>query len=68
MYHALLRPEIIGADQTYAATNSPDMPFGGYKGSGQGREGYAYSVEEHLEIKSILIKLEDNAEVMPLPV
>ncbi|KAF2166387.1 hypothetical protein M409DRAFT_66829 [Zasmidium cellare ATCC 36951] len=39
-----------------------DMPFGGYKGSGQGREGYGYSVEEHLEHKSVLIKIEDDAK------
>ncbi|EMF11855.1 aldehyde dehydrogenase [Sphaerulina musiva SO2202] len=34
-----------------------DMPFGGYKGSGQGREGYGYSLEEHLEYKTVLISI-----------
>lgn len=38
-----------------------DMPFGGYKGSGQGREGMGYSLEEHLEHKTVLIKIEDDA-------
>ncbi|KAI8951621.1 aldehyde dehydrogenase [Xylaria longipes] len=38
-----------------------DMPFGGYKSSGQGREGFGYSLEEHLEIKTVLIKIEDDA-------
>ncbi|KAI5365305.1 Putative aldehyde dehydrogenase domain, aldehyde/histidinol dehydrogenase [Septoria linicola] len=38
-----------------------DMPFGGYKGSGQGREGYGYSLEEHLEHKTVLIKIDEEA-------
>ncbi|KAF2725120.1 aldehyde dehydrogenase [Polychaeton citri CBS 116435] len=38
-----------------------DMPFGGYKGSGQGREGYGYSLEEYLETKAVLIKIGDDA-------
>ncbi|EME82031.1 uncharacterized protein MYCFIDRAFT_77659 [Pseudocercospora fijiensis CIRAD86] len=41
-----------------------DMPFGGYKGSGQGREGFGNSTEEHLEIKTVLIKLDENSEGM----
>ncbi|KAK4501760.1 hypothetical protein PRZ48_007569 [Zasmidium cellare] len=41
-----------------------DMPFGGYKGSGQGREGYGYSIQEHLEHKTVLIKIEDDAKGM----
>jgi aldehyde dehydrogenase (NAD+) len=36
-----------------------DMPFGGYKGSGQGREGYGYSLDEYLETKTVLIKTGD---------
>jgi len=28
-----------------------DMPFGGYKGSSQGLEGYGHSSDEHLKIK-----------------
>ncbi|KAK5164612.1 uncharacterized protein LTR77_009818 [Saxophila tyrrhenica] len=35
-----------------------DMPFGGYKGSGQGREGFGYSLDEYLEAKSVMIKLD----------
>ncbi|KAF2208532.1 hypothetical protein CERZMDRAFT_114512 [Cercospora zeae-maydis SCOH1-5] len=42
-------------------TMAMDMPFGGYKGSGQGREGYGYSIEEHLEHKTVLIKIDDSA-------
>lgn len=41
-------------------TIARDMPFGGYKGSGQGREGYGYSLEEYLEIKTVLIKVDDE--------
>jgi len=44
-------------------TTSPsqlhDLPFGGYKGSGLGREGYGYSLDQYLEHKSVLIKLDD---------
>ena len=38
-----------------------DMPFGGYKGSGQGREGFGYSLEEHLEHKTVLISIGDES-------
>jgi aldehyde dehydrogenase (NAD+) len=37
-----------------------DAPFGGYKGSGQGREGYGYSLDNYLENKSVMIKLADD--------
>lgn len=36
-----------------------DMPFGGYKGSGQGREGRLYSMDHFLEVKSVIIKLDE---------
>ncbi|KAK4210324.1 aldehyde dehydrogenase [Rhypophila decipiens] len=36
-----------------------DLPFGGWKGSGQGREGVLYSMDNFLEIKSVIIQLED---------
>lgn len=39
-------------------TYALDMPFGGYKGSGQGREGYGYSLDEYLETKTVLVKLD----------
>ncbi|KAK0707963.1 aldehyde dehydrogenase domain-containing protein [Lasiosphaeris hirsuta] len=37
-----------------------DMPFGGYKGSGQGREGLLYSMDNFLEVKSVIIQIEDE--------
>jgi len=40
-------------------TLAHDMPFGGYKGSGIGREGFGYSLENYLETKSVMIKLAD---------
>ena len=33
--------------------NQPDLPFGGYKQSGIGREWGDYGIEEFLEVKSI---------------
>jgi len=41
-------------------TFANDMPFGGYKGSGQGREGVGYSLDEYLEIKSVLTKIGES--------
>jgi len=37
-----------------------DLPFGGYKGSGQGREGVLYSMDNFLETKSVIIQIEDE--------
>lgn len=34
-----------------------DMPFGGWKGSGIGREGYTVGIESFMEEKSVLIKV-----------
>ncbi|KAK5119887.1 hypothetical protein LTR85_007213 [Meristemomyces frigidus] len=48
----------VGVNCT-SPTHAMDMPFGGYKGSGQGREGLGYSLEEYLEIKTVLIKIDD---------
>jgi aldehyde dehydrogenase (NAD+) len=42
-------------------TVANDLPFGGAKGSGTGREGYGYSLDNYLETKSVMIKL-DAAE------
>ncbi|KAK3704628.1 hypothetical protein LTR37_013727 [Vermiconidia calcicola] len=39
-------------------TFAADMPFGGYKGSGQGREGYGYSLDEYLEVKSVYVMID----------
>ncbi|KAL2831860.1 aldehyde dehydrogenase domain-containing protein [Aspergillus pseudoustus] len=41
-------------------TVAPDLPFGGYKLSGQGREGWLHSMDNFLESKSVLIRLEDG--------
>ncbi|KAF5679422.1 aldehyde dehydrogenase [Fusarium heterosporum] len=38
-------------------TTAKDLPFGGYKSSGQGREGWLYSMENFLEIKSVIMKV-----------
>lgn len=37
-----------------------DMPFGGYKASGQGREGWLHSLDNFLEVKTVLISLESQ--------
>lgn len=37
-----------------------DLPFGGYKGSGQGREGLLYSMENFLETKSVIIQIDSE--------
>ena len=42
-------------------TAMKDMPFGGYKQSGQGREGYGYGIEEYLEMKSVMIAVKELA-------
>lgn len=41
-------------------TSHHEVPFGGYKGSGQGREGFGHSLQEYLETKSVMIKLDPN--------
>lgn len=40
-------------------TQGRDLPFGGWKGSGQGREGRLYSMDHFLETKSVIIKLDE---------
>lgn len=47
----------VGVNCT-SPTFANDMPFGGYKGSGQGREGFGYSLEEYLEMKTVMIKVD----------
>ena len=49
----------VGVNCT-SPTHASDMPFGGYKGSGQGREGYGYSLDEYLEMKTVFIKIDDK--------
>jgi aldehyde dehydrogenase (NAD+) len=41
-------------------TTGLDLPFGGYKGSGQGREGRLYSMNNFLETKSIILQIDDE--------
>lgn len=50
---------VVGVNCT-SPTSPHDMPFGGCKSSGQGREGFGYSLSEYLEVKSVLMKLEDS--------
>ncbi|KIX92496.1 uncharacterized protein Z520_11816 [Fonsecaea multimorphosa CBS 102226] len=38
-------------------TTARDMPFGGYKSSGSGREGFGHSLNNFLETKTVLIKV-----------
>ena len=47
----------VGVNCT-SPTFALDMPFGGYKGSGQGREGYGYSLDEYLEFKTVYVKVD----------
>ncbi|KAJ0120461.1 ldehyde dehydrogenase [Diaporthe amygdali] len=46
----------VGVNCT-SPSNARDMPFGGYKSSGQGREGGNYSLDNFLEVKTVLIEL-----------
>lgn len=47
----------VGVNVTSPVT-ARDTPFGGYKGSGIGREGFAHSMDNFLETKTVLIKLD----------
>ncbi|OQV00498.1 hypothetical protein CLAIMM_05986 [Cladophialophora immunda] len=38
-------------------TTARDMPFGGFKSSGSGREGFGHSLNNFLETKTVLIKV-----------
>ena len=40
-------------------TSPHDVPFGGYKLSGQGREGFGHSLSEYLEVKSVMMKIDE---------
>ncbi|KAJ5736516.1 Retinal dehydrogenase 1 [Penicillium malachiteum] len=48
----------VGVNCT-SPTNFPDMPFGGYKSSGIGREGWNESLESFLETKTVMIAVDD---------
>lgn len=41
-------------------TSGRDLPFGGYKQSGQGREGIGYSLDNYLETKAIYCQIDDD--------
>lgn len=45
------------AINTTSPATAKDLPFGGYKSSGQGREGWLHSLDNFLETKSVIIKL-----------
>jgi aldehyde dehydrogenase (NAD+) len=47
----------VGINCTSPVT-ARDLPFGGYKQSGQGREGWLHSLDIFLETKSVMIKIE----------
>ncbi|KAM0547469.1 hypothetical protein ACHAPJ_010342 [Fusarium lateritium] len=50
----------VGINCTSPST-ARDLPFGGYKSSGQGREGWLYSMDNFLEVKSVMMKVEGSA-------
>ncbi|GAD98969.1 hypothetical protein AN4054.2 [Paecilomyces variotii No. 5] len=52
----LLEAGTVGVNCT-SPTTAKDMPFGGVKSSGIGREGYGISLENYVETKSILIRV-----------
>ncbi|KAJ5094755.1 Retinal dehydrogenase 1 [Penicillium angulare] len=41
-------------------TTFPDVPFGGYKSSGVGREGWNESLNAFLEVKTVMIELDEE--------
>ena len=49
----------VGVNCT-SPSGARDMPFGGYKASGVGREGLTVSMDNYLETKSVLIKIEGS--------
>ncbi|KAE8152147.1 aldehyde dehydrogenase domain-containing protein [Aspergillus avenaceus] len=50
----LLEAGYVGVNCT-SPTMAADMPFGGYKMSGQGREGLLYGLDSYLETKTVII-------------
>ncbi|KAL3478749.1 aldehyde dehydrogenase domain-containing protein [Aspergillus californicus] len=52
----MLEAGTVGVNCTSPST-AKDMPFGGYKMSGIGREGFMHSLDGFLETKTILIKM-----------
>ncbi len=52
-----LESGMVGVNCT-SPTGAWDMPFGGYKSSGTGRESLLHSLEDWLEEKSVYIKVD----------
>jgi aldehyde dehydrogenase (NAD+) len=48
----------VGVNCT-SPSGAKDMPFGGYKASGIGREGYTVSMDNFLETKTVLMKIKN---------
>lgn len=46
----------VGVNCT-SPTQVEDMPFGGYKTSGVGRESFKHSLENFLEVKTVLVRV-----------
>jgi succinate-semialdehyde dehydrogenase/glutarate-semialdehyde dehydrogenase len=44
---------IVGANS--GAISSPNVPFGGVKESGYGREGGDFGIDEYLDVKYVLV-------------
>lgn len=51
--HKVARSTEAGTVEINEAGRTPDLPFGGYKQSGLGREWGDYGIEEFLEVKAI---------------
>ncbi|KAK4187691.1 putative aldehyde dehydrogenase [Podospora australis] len=49
----------VGINTTSPNTGH-DLPFGGYKGSGQGREGLLQSMDNFLETKSVILQVDEE--------
>jgi aldehyde dehydrogenase (NAD+) len=50
---------VVGINCT-SPTGAFDMPFGGWKGSGIGREGIHHSMNHYLETKTVLMRIGDS--------
>lgn len=49
----------VGVNCT-SPSGARDMPFGGYKASGVGREGWTVSIDNYLEVKSVIIRVDEE--------
>ena len=53
----MLEAGTVGVNCT-SPSGARDMPFGGWKGSGVGREGFTVSMDHYLETKTVLMSVE----------